>query len=135
MASDTETGEQLQIRYNSDGLVPAIAQDATDGQILMVAWMNETAFRQTLSSGKATFWSRSRGKLWCKGEESGHTLNVKQLLVDCDQDVLLLKCELAKESGACHVGYRSCFYREVSDEQKIEFIAQPIFDPKKVYRK
>ena len=135
MASDTETGEQLHIRYNSDGLVPAIAQDATDGQILMVAWMNEAAFRQTLSSGKATFWSRSRGKLWCKGEESGHTLNVKQLLVDCDQDVLLLKCELAPESGACHVGYRSCFYRAISDEKKIEFISQPIFDPKKVYRK
>ena len=130
-----ENSLKLEIRYDRHGLVPAIAQDADNGQVLMVAWMNQEALNHTLQTGKATFWSRSRGKLWCKGEQSGHTLNVKQLLLDCDQDVILLQCRLSAGAGACHVGYRSCFYRAIADEEHLRFVAQPVFDPEQVYKK
>lgn len=96
------------------GLVPAIAQDATTGEILMVAYMNREAWRHTLSTGRATYWSTSRRELWVKGETSGHLQHVREILVDCDEDAVLLKVEQVGDV-ACHLGYRSCFFRRVED--------------------
>ncbi len=93
------------------GLVTAIAQDATNGEILMVAYMNQAAWNHTLETGRATYWSTSRDKLWVKGESSGHVQHVKEIYVDCDADVVLMKVE--QTSAACHEGYRSCFFRRV----------------------
>lgn len=99
-------------RFNTDGLVPAIAQDAASGQVLMLAWMNSEALRLTLETGQAVYWSRSRQALWRKGETSGHTQRVLEVRTDCDQDCLLLRIE---QSGpACHTGAPSCFYRSVN---------------------
>ena len=95
------------------GLVTAIAQDATSGEILMVAYMNDQAWHHTLETGRATYWSTSRNKLWIKGESSGHVQHVKELYVDCDADCVLMKVE--QTSAACHEGYRSCFFRRVED--------------------
>src|SRR5258708_38465973 len=100
------------LKYDKDGLIPAIIQDATDNEILMVAWMNKASLLDTLKTGKTHFWSRSRQKYWMKGEESGNTQNVKQTFYDCDNDVLLFKVEQVGEA-ACHTGHRSCFYMEV----------------------
>ena len=97
-----------------DGLVPAIVQDHQDGRVLMLGFMNEEAFARTVESGHVTFLSRSRNKLWTKGESSGHTLVVKRIEVDCDLDSLLIQAE-ALGPGVCHVGYRSCFYRKLAD--------------------
>ena len=94
------------------GLLPAIAQDAESGQILMVAYMNREAWRHTLATGHATYWSASRNALWVKGETSGHVQRVRQVLVDCDQDAVVLKVEQVSDV-ACHLGYRSCFFRQV----------------------
>src|SRR5215213_11549970 len=96
----------------NDGLLAAIAQDAATNEVLMVAWMNEEAFSETLRTGRAVYFSRSRGKLWRKGEESGHMQTVKAIFVDCDADAILLKVE--QTGAACHEGYRSCFFRQVS---------------------
>ena len=104
------------IKWDADGLVPAIAQDAGDGRILMVAWMNREALRLTVQEGRAVYWSRSRGKLWHKGEESGHRQLVQDLRLDCDNDVILLQVE--QHGGiACHTGRHSCFFREMEDGQ------------------
>lgn len=115
------------------GLVPAIVQDADDGTVLMVAYMNEAAFKHTLETGKATYWSRSRNELWIKGESSGNAQEVVEVLVDCDQDTVLLR---VRQGGgaACHVGYRSCFYRSVRDGE-LEVNAERVFDPDEVYKK
>jgi phosphoribosyl-AMP cyclohydrolase len=117
----------------SGGLVPAIAQDADTGQVLMLAWMNREAYEETLRTGRACYYSRSRGKLWRKGEESGHVQEVREVLVDCDADTVLLK---VKQVGgaACHEGYASCFFRRV-DGEDWAVIAARVFDPKEVYRK
>ncbi len=114
------------------GLIPAIVQDAASGQILMLAYMNQAAFEKTLETKKATYYSRSRDMLWTKGETSGHAQHVKEIRVDCDLDTVVLKVEQAGK-GACHKGYKSCFYRAVyGDELKI---ADPqVFDPEKVYK-
>ena len=114
------------------GLVPTIAQDAATGAVLMLAYMNEEAFRETLRTGQAVYFSRSRGKLWRKGEESGHVQEVQGIFVDCDADTVLLK---VKQIGgaACHEGYASCFFREVKGTA-IEIIADQVFDPKAVYK-
>jgi len=96
-------------KFDDNGLIPAIAQDARTGQVLMVAYMNRQALDVTIQSGYATYFSRSRRKLWKKGEESGHRQKVQQILVDCDQDCLILKVSV--DAGQCHVGYQSCFYR------------------------
>ena len=102
------------IKWNADGLVPAIAQDAGDGKILMVAWMNREALQLTARGGRAVYWSRSRGKLWHKGEESGHRQLVRELRLDCDNDVILLQVE--QDGGiACHTGRRSCFFKRLRD--------------------
>jgi len=115
------------------GLVPAIVQDADDGTVLMVAYMNEASFKHTLETGKATYWSRSRNELWVKGESSGNVQEVVEVLVDCDEDTVLLK---VRQGGgaACHVGYRSCFYRTVQDGE-LKVNSERVFDPDKVYKK
>jgi phosphoribosyl-AMP cyclohydrolase len=113
------------------GLVPAIVQDAGTGEVLMVAFMNEEAWRLTVASGFATFWSRSRGKLWLKGESSGHRLIVKELLTDCDNDAILLKVE-AIGPGVCHEGYTSCFFRTLVDGEW-QVTGEKGFDPEEVY--
>src|SRR6201981_3393908 len=101
------------------GLVPAIAQDADTGEVLMLAWMNREAYDETLRTGRACYWSRSRGKLWRKGEESGHVQEVREILVDCDADTILLKVHQIG-GAACHEGYASCFFRRLeSGELKV----------------
>ena len=124
----------IQLDFDKQGgLVPAIVQDADDGTVLMVAYMNEASFKHTLETGKATYWSRSRNELWVKGESSGNTQEVVEVLVDCDDDTVLLK---VRQGGgaACHVGYRSCFYRTVRDG-KLEINSERVFDPDEVYKK
>ncbi len=113
-----------------DGLVPVIVQDAGDGTVLMVAYMNAEALAKTLETGRATYWSRSRSSLWVKGESSGNVQEVEELLVDCDNDTVLLK--VRQTGAACHEGYRSCFFRRVAGG-KLEVIAERMFDPKEVY--
>lgn len=122
-------------KFDAHGLIPAIAQDAGTGQILMVAFMNREALDETIESGYGTYYSRSRGKLWRKGEESGHRQKVEQILVDCDQDCLVLKVTV--DAGQCHVGFQSCFYRTLKDsaDKKLEFIAEKVYDPKQAYKK
>jgi len=116
-----------------DGLLPAIAQDAETGEVLMLAWMNQEAYDETLRTGRACYWSRSRGKLWRKGEESGNWQEVQAIYVDCDQDTILLK---VKQLGgaACHEGFKSCFFRQVVGDQ-LKVIAERVFDPATVYKK
>ena len=99
------------LKYDSNGLIPAVAQDYDNGDVLMVAWMNRDAVKETLTSGRACFWSRSRQKFWIKGETSGNIQAVKGVYVDCDKDCLVVK--VAQTGAACHEGYRSCFFREV----------------------
>ncbi len=108
-----ETGSALMPKFDRDGLIVAIAVDAASGEVLMVAHMNGEALARTVETGEAWFWSRSRRKLWRKGEESGNTLAVAELRVDCDQDAILIKVAIAGDGVACHQGYRSCFYRSV----------------------
>ncbi|MHC4463849.1 MAG: phosphoribosyl-AMP cyclohydrolase, partial [Planctomycetota bacterium] len=131
MATKKDIEENLEFvpKFDENGLIPAIAQDARTGQILMVAYMNRQALAATIESGCATYFSRSRGKLWKKGEESGHLQKVEQILVDCDQDCLVLK--VAVDAGQCHVGYQSCFYRALSKnaDNKLEFVAEKVYDP------
>lgn len=107
--SDIDTTLQLTPRFDAAGLIPAIAQDATSGQVLMLGYMNAESLRLTQESGFATYWSRSRNKLWRKGEESGHTQRIVELRIDCDQDAILLRVE--QIGPACHTGEQSCFYR------------------------
>lgn len=122
-----------QLRFDANGLIPAVVQDAENGDVLMVAWMNKEAVERTIKEGKACFWSRSRQKFWVKGESSGHFQFVKGLYVDCDQDCLLVK--VTQVGAACHEGYRSCFFREVRQDGLTEVIAEQVFDPNKVYSK
>jgi|SRR5690554_6999439 len=119
------------VKWNKDGLVVATAQDAETGDILMQAWMNREALEQTVANGYAVYWSRSRQQLWRKGESSGHTQLIKDILLDCDGDALLLKIE--QQGGiACHTGRRSCFYRSLVDGEWQENAAV-IKDPKEIY--
>jgi phosphoribosyl-AMP cyclohydrolase len=115
-----------------DGLVTAVAQDAATGEVLMVAHMNRAAFEETLASGQAVYFSRSRGKLWRKGEESGNVQHVRAVYVDCDGDVVLMKVD--QVGGACHEGYRSCFFRQVTP-QGLKIVAERLFDPGQIYGK
>jgi len=115
----------------SDGLVPAVVQDHASGRVLMVGYMNADAFRRTVETGFATFYSRSRGKLWQKGETSGHRLVIKEISTDCDQDAVLLRVE-ALGPGVCHDGYESCFYRRLDQGRWVE--GEPrTYDPAAVY--
>ena len=116
------------------GLVPAVAQDAATGEVLMLAWMNREAFEETLRTGRACYFSRSRNKLWRKGEESGHVQEVNEVLVDCDTDTILLKVNQVG-GAACHEGYKSCFFRRVENGADLKVVAERVFDPKTVYGK
>ena len=115
------------------GLIPVIAQDYATGEILMLAYMNQEAFDATLSSGKATYYSRSRQTLWVKGETSGNMQLIKEIRIDCDDDTVLLKVEQLGDA-ACHTGHRSCFFKKVEDGS-IRIMGKPIFDPREVYNK
>jgi phosphoribosyl-AMP cyclohydrolase len=117
----------------SGGLVAAIAQDERTGEVLMIAWMNRAAFEETVRTGRAVYFSRSRGKLWRKGEESGNVQEVKAIYVDCDADAILLKVNQIG-GAACHEGYKSCFFRRLADGQW-QTVAERVFDPKAVYKK
>jgi phosphoribosyl-AMP cyclohydrolase len=117
----------------ADGLVTAVAQDAATGQVLMVAHMNREAWEETLASGRAVYFSRSRRRLWRKGEESGNVQHVREIFVDCDGDTVLLKVEQVG-GAACHEGYPSCFFRQVTPAG-LKLVAERVFDPKKVYGK
>ena len=130
-----ETGLDFKPKFDSDGLIPAIAQDATSGEVLMVAYMNDEALKLTIEKGRAVYYSRSRKKLWAKGEESGRVQLVKDILVDCDQDCMILKVSV--DAGQCHVGYQSCFYRKVLTDvcDKMAFISKPVYDPNEAYKK
>lgn len=122
-----------QVKFNDAGLVPAIVQDADNGDVLMMAWMNAESLKDTLRTGKTHFYSRSRQKYWMKGESSGHTQEVVSVHVDCDADTLLIK---ARQNGAaCHEGYRSCFFRRVDDNGQWAVTDEKLFDPKQVYGK
>lgn len=116
-----------------NGLVPAIAQDADTGDVLMLAWMNREAYEETLRTGRACYFSRSRGKLWRKGEESGHVQEVRGVYVDCDGDTILLKVSQIG-GAACHEGYRSCFFRRI-EGNGTQIVGERVFDPKQVYKK
>lgn len=120
-----------QVKWNDDGLVPAIVQDAENDQVLMVAWMNRDALRQTLETRKVTFWSRSRKKFWVKGETSGHFQHLVELRADCDADCLLVR--VRQEGAACHAGYRSCFFRAVDEEGRLVVVEERRIDPDEVY--
>lgn len=117
----------------NDGLLPAIAQDAATGEVLMIAYMNAEAFAETQSTGRAVYFSRSRNRLWRKGEESGHVQLVESIHVDCDGDAILLKVKQVGDA-ACHTGHRSCFYRQVTPEGLVE-TSERVFDPAAVYKK
>jgi len=142
--AEVELGTVLQPKFGPDGLIPCITQDATTGEVLMFAFMNAESLAHTLRTKRATYWSRSRNKLWVKGEESGNVQVVKEILTDCDQDVILLKVDQSGAGGAaCHNGYKSCFYRKVAGAAdaddpaslKLEFAAKRLFDPATVYKK
>ena len=121
------------VKWTAEGLVPAIAQDAGDGRILMMAWMNREALQLTAREGMAVYWSRSRGKLWHKGEESGHRQRVSEIRLDCDNDVIVLQVEQAG-GIACHTGRRSCFYQRLEEDQWVA--VDPVLkDPHEIYGK
>ncbi|MBF0257846.1 MAG: phosphoribosyl-AMP cyclohydrolase [Desulfamplus sp.] len=114
------------------GLLPAIAQDHATGEVLMLAYMNEDAWNETLNSGMATYYSRSRKELWKKGETSGNLQVIKEIRIDCDEDTILLKVEQIG-NAACHMGYKSCFFRKVNSDATISIVEKRVFDPKAVY--
>jgi phosphoribosyl-AMP cyclohydrolase len=114
------------------GLLPAIAQDHGTGEILMLAYINELAWKKTIETGKAHYWSRSRNKIWLKGESSGHVQLIREILVDCDLDTVVFKVEQLG-GAACHKGYRSCFFRKLEGDEW-QVTGEPVFDPKEVYK-
>lgn len=118
------------ITFDEKGLVPAIIQDYENGQVLMLGYMNKETVQRTIETGRVHFWSRSRKKVWVKGETSGHTQDVKEIFVDCDMDALLVKVQ--QKVAACHTGYRTCFYRKVEGSD-LTVWAEKVFDEKEVY--
>ena len=119
------------LKLNPDGLIPAIAQQHDTGEVLMMAWMNLESLDETLATGRVCFWSRSRGKLWRKGESSGQVQHLKELRLDCDGDTLLL---LVDQTGpACHTGRRNCFYNALRGD-RVEVVAEPLIDPEQLYK-
>ncbi|MEO0549530.1 MAG: phosphoribosyl-AMP cyclohydrolase [Pseudomonadota bacterium] len=115
--SQQDETSELRPKFNADGLIAAIAQDHETGEVLMLAWMNAEALQATLETGHGTYWSRSRGKLWVKGETSGHTQDVVELRIDCDQDAVLMRVK--QTGGACHTGRTSCFYRVAGGDGRL----------------
>jgi phosphoribosyl-AMP cyclohydrolase len=124
---------ELDFSKSADGLIPAIAQDYKTGDVLMLAYINEESWKLTLETGKATYWTRSRQKLWVKGESSGNVQLVKEILVDCDLDTVVFKIEQVGDA-ACHEGYRSCFFRKIEGDE-LTVVGERVFDPKEVYGK
>ena len=123
---------ELAFQKSEGGLLPAIVQESLSGEVLMLAYINELAWEKTLQTGKAHYWSRSRQKLWLKGESSGHVQLIREILVDCDADTVIYKVEQLG-GAACHTGYRSCFYRKVKDAKLVDCLPGKVFDPQKVY--
>ena len=124
----------IAFKLNTDFLIPVIIQDADTSEVLMLAYMDKTALQRTLKEKKTVFFSRSRQKYWIKGETSGHTQKVKEVLTDCDRDAVLIKVK--QVGGACHLGYRSCFVNELNEDGEITRVTQEkVFDPDKVYKK
>jgi phosphoribosyl-AMP cyclohydrolase len=123
----------LNFSKSADGLLPAIVQEYQSGEVLMLAYINQESWEKTLATGKAHFWSRSRSKIWLKGESSGHVQIIHDIYVDCDNDTVVFKVEQVGDA-ACHTGYRSCFYRRVG-VQELQIIGVKVFDPDKVYGK
>lgn len=121
-----------ELKFDDNGLIPAICVDADNKQVLMLAYMNAASAIKTVKTGKTHFWSRSRKKYWMKGESSGHVQDVRAIYVDCDKDTLLI--EVAQHGGACHEGYRSCFFRKLDDRGRLEIIAEKVFDPEQIYK-
>jgi phosphoribosyl-AMP cyclohydrolase len=119
------------LKWSSDGLIPAIVQDAETHEVLMMAWMNRQAILDTIESGQTHFYSRSRGAAWHKGETSGHVQHVESIAIDCDGDVLLIK--VRQVGGACHEGYRSCFFRRMRLDGALEVVGERVFEPSDVY--
>ena len=120
------------LKFDDRGLIPAIAQDAATGEVLMVAWMNREALERSVATGEAHYWSRSRDELWHKGGSSGHVQRIVEMRTDCDSDTLLVRVEQA--GGACHEGYRSCFFRRRASDGSVETDGERVFDPKDVYK-
>jgi phosphoribosyl-AMP cyclohydrolase len=131
MAMSTLDETIAALKYDANGLIPAVCVDHATKQVLMVAYMNEKSLAQTVRTGKTHFWSRSRGKYWMKGESSGHTQEVKAIYTDCDADTLVI--EVLQHGAACHEGYYSCFYRRLNKAGTWDVVAEKVFDPKKVY--
>jgi phosphoribosyl-AMP cyclohydrolase len=123
----------LNFAKSADGLLPAIVQEFETGEVLMMAYINQSSWEMTLKTGKAHYWSRSRKKIWLKGESSGHVQIIRDILVDCDEDTVVFKVEQLG-GAACHTGYRTCFYRHV-DGDDLKIIGEKIFDPEVVYGK
>lgn len=121
-----------ELKYNSDGLIPAIAQQHDTGEVLMMAWMNRQSIEETLNTGQVCYWSRSRNSYWRKGESSGNQQKLISMSTDCDGDTLLLKVE--QKGAACHTGRRDCFYNEITSEG-LEISSNPIQDPNQLYKK
>ncbi len=121
------------VKFDKDGLVPAIAQDAETGKVLMLAYMNRESLEITLKERKMCYWSRSRKELWRKGATSGNRQDVKEILIDCDGDALVFK--VTQKGGACHTGYQSCFFRKVEDDLSLQIVDKMTFDAEAVYRK
>ena len=117
--SEQDESFELRPKFDEDGLIAAVAQDHETGEVLMLAWMNADALQATLDSGRVTYWSRSRGELWRKGDTSGHIQELMELRIDCDQDAVLMK--VRQSGGACHTGRRSCFYRVASADGVLKF--------------
>jgi phosphoribosyl-AMP cyclohydrolase len=121
-----------QVKFDANGLVCAVIQDDLTNEVLMVAYMNKESLVETLETGKCCYWSRSRQKLWRKGETSGHVQAVRAVRIDCDGDALLFR--VTQEGGACHTGYRSCFYRQIKDNKEFKVVGTKVFDEKDVYK-
>ena len=121
------------LKYNADGLIPAIGQHHESGRVLMMAWMNEASLRSTIETGKTHFWSRSRQKFWMKDESSGHTQTVKDIAFDCDGDTLLIQVD--QVGAACHEGYQSCFFRSITDNQGVTITDEQLQTPEEIYGK
>jgi len=119
------------LKYDGDGLIPAVIQDADTGEVLMVGYMNADAVARTVETGRVTYWSRSRQKYWVKGETSGHLQHVVEIRTDCDKDCLLVR--VRQDGVACHDGYRSCFYRVARPDGELEVVEPRLIDPKSVY--
>ena len=121
------------LKFNDDGLIPAIIQEEETGRVLMMAWMNESSLKTTIEKGKTHFWSRSRQKYWMKGESSGHTQQVKSIAFDCDGDTLLI--QVSQVGAACHEGYQSCFFRTINDAGDFDVSENRLVNPNEIYNK